>query len=65
MPVDACQFFYGCKGCGGDAASERRGLLRLLLLRFGPMPADPGRAEQRSIEKLLRGQVARHRNYIC
>jgi len=39
-------------------------LLRLLLLRFGSLSADPGREDKRSIGKLLRSYVAWHRNYI-
>ena len=43
MPTDACQFFYTCTGCGATLRPNGR-LLRVLFLRLGSVPADPGRA---------------------
>ncbi len=45
MPTDACRFFYlFMHGLRRDAAAEAGRLLRVLFLRFGAVPADPGRA---------------------
>ena len=40
MPMDACQFFYGCKGCGERLKPLSRRLLRFLFLRDSSMPTD-------------------------
>jgi hypothetical protein len=39
MPIDACQFFYDCKGRSPPEA-QAGGLLRILFLRHGAMPTD-------------------------
>src|SRR6185436_5275342 len=40
MPMDACQFFYDCKGCGERLKPLSRRLLRFLFLRDSSMPTD-------------------------
>ena len=40
MPVDACQIFYPAMRLA--AAPQRRRLLRVLLVRLGPLPAEAG-----------------------
>ena len=41
MPTDACQFFYECKGCGEILKRLAGDCWRVLLLRFGSLPARP------------------------
>jgi len=43
MPVDACQFFYDCKGCGRRLKPRPGRLLRLLFLRIDALPAAAAR----------------------
>ena len=42
MPTDACQYFYECPGCGALLRPAAGGLLRVLLVRHGAVPAGPG-----------------------
>jgi hypothetical protein len=53
MPTD-CQFFYDCKGCGEVLRPKEGNLLRVLLLRLGTVPADPGSTGKRDRRELLR-----------
>jgi hypothetical protein len=42
MPTDARQYFYECIDCGELLRPKPGGLLRVLLLRIGALPADTG-----------------------
>ena len=42
MPVDACQLFYDCPQCGTRLRPKEGDLLRVLLVRLGPLPAEAG-----------------------
>jgi hypothetical protein len=42
MPENACQHFYRCTGCRGDAPATRWRLLRVLFLQRHALPADAG-----------------------
>ena len=44
MPTDACRFFLYLHQLRRDVAAEAGRLLRVLFLRLGSVPADPGRA---------------------
>jgi hypothetical protein len=52
MPIDACQFFYDCTGCG-TLLSEARRLLRVLLLWKRPVPADSGSGRERCLLRMI------------
>ena len=54
MPTDACRFFYTCTGCGATLRPKTRLLLRVLFVRLGPVPADPGQAFGAGRTALLR-----------
>ena len=43
MPINACQFFYDCKGCGARLKPLAGRLLRVLLLRISTVTADSGK----------------------
>lgn len=38
MPTDACVYFYDCAGCGSVLRPKPGELLRVLLVRHGPLP---------------------------
>jgi hypothetical protein len=68
MPIDACQFFYDCKGCGARLKPLEGRLLRVLLLRLAALPADADRpllvsadssidADQRGVEAGAQAEV--------
>ena len=58
MPTDACQFLYGCNGCGAAQAKSRR-LLCVLLLWRRAVPSDSGVSHELRADKSLR-RVAGH-----
>ena len=42
MPTDACLFFYECRNCRTLLRPKPRGLLRVLLIWLGEVPANTG-----------------------
>ena len=42
MPMDACQWIYGCEAGGGAVTTAGRRLLRVLLLLGSALPAKAG-----------------------
>ena len=47
MPTDACQFFYDCNGLRNPPQAQTGRLLRVLLVRVCPVPADPAGRQER------------------
>jgi len=57
MPVDACQFFYDCKGCGGVLRPKAGDCC--VFCSFGDIPCPPIQAAQStgSQDSCCKGQV--------